>query len=256
MAMPVRTFHAYWGAMTGWIRRIPASIAGPLVGTTVLTGAVLGAAVVVTLVLLEALSVFVGVFSAPVTGVLAFQPYAAISNGINDAEAKQARHDILSDRRNPLRCVSRVNMRSQARAVMSLPDGPGSARSVTPGVTADPIQVTDDTAALLPGIERAIATVPRGSEFFEAYAFVVTAENGGVDSWQRFVSVTTQMRLGTPRNQAAAMDVARVFFSPGSDLSATEGLSAAVMLRLTSSRVLAGEQDAAELLETAVGRCR
>lgn len=254
MQLPV--FRAFWGLMTGWVHRIPASIASPLARTGVATAVVLGIAALMTLVVIEGVTLFAGIFSAPTIGAMAFEPHAVSSVPVDPAEAQQARHDILSDPANPLRCVSRADMTSGARAVMSLPAGDGSAAGASDNAGAEPIPVTDETAALLPAIEEIIATIPRGSHFFQAYAFVVTALNGGVDSWQRFVSVTTQLQLGTPTNRQAAMDTVRVFFTPDSDFSATEGLSAAVMMRLTSSRVIDGEQIAGELLETAAQRCQ
>lgn len=252
MRLPV--FRAFWAAMTGWLRHIPGSLLRVLAATTAVTAVIMGIAVAVTLVVTAGLTVFVGVFSSPTTAVMAFQPYADGPVNVDPVEAAKARQDILSDSRNPLRCVASVDMKSGARPVMVRVDGSDPAMG-DGAVGAEPIQVTDSTAALLPGIEQVIATIPTGAEFFEAYAFVVTAINGGVDSWERFVSVTTQMHLGTPTNSTEAMDTARVFFLPDSDLSATEALSAAVMLRLASSHMVSGEQQAGALLENAVNRC-
>lgn len=255
MRLPV--FQAFWASMTGWTRRIPASIMAPLARTCVVTGVVFGIAALFTVVVVEGVTLFVGVFSAPSLGALAFEPHAVSAAPFDPAEAQQARHDILSDASNPLRCVSRADMTSGARAVMSLPAGDGTDPPAADGnAGAEPSQVTDETAAVLPGIDEVIATTPRGAQFYQTYAFVVTALNGGVDSWQRFVSVTTQLQLGTPTNRQAAMDSVRVFFTPDSDFTVTEGLSAAVMMRLTSSHVIDGEQTAGELLEDAAQRCR
>lgn len=266
MQFPV--FRAYWHAMTGWICRIPSSLIRIVAATALVTGVLVGIVVVVSVAIQAGLTTFVGVVSSPVTAVMAFQPYAGGPVHVDPVEAKKARLDILADRGNPLRCVSSVDMKSAARPVMATGGNVDSAASEVPGVAlgAEPIQVTDSTAALLPEIEQTIATIPRGSEFFEAYAFVITALNGGVDSWERFVSVTTQMHLGTPTSRADAMDTAKVFFTPDSDLSVTEALSAAVMLRLASSRIVNGrvtteagrdnaEQQAGQLLETAVNHC-
>lgn len=266
MQFPV--FRAYWRAMTGWVRRIPSSLIRMVAATALVTGVLVGIVVVVSVAIPAGLTVFVGVVSSPVTAVMAFQPYAVGAVHVDPVEAQQARQDILSDSRNPLRCVSSVDMKSAARPVMAIDGNGESAASEAAGVAlgVEPIQVTDSTAAVLPEIEQTIATIPRGSEFFEAYAFVITALNGGVDSWNRFVSVTAQMHLGTPINSADAMDTAKVFFTPDSDLSVTEALSAAVMLRLASSRIVNGrvtteagrddaEQQAGQLLETAVNHC-
>lgn len=254
MQLPV--FRAFWGTMTGWVRRVPHSLIRVLAATTVVTGMVLGIAVMVTLAVQAGMTVFAGVFSSPSIAVMAFQPYADGPVHIDADEAAQARRDILADSGNPLRCVASADMKSGARAVMVFVDAsdPGAASGGGPA-GAEPIQVTDSTAALLPQIEQVIATIPTGAEFFEAYAFVVTALNGGVDSWERFVSVTTQMYLGTPKDSAAAMETAKVFFTPDSDFSVTEALSAAVMLRLASNRMVSGEQYAGALLEAAVNRC-
>ncbi|MGB8402821.1 MAG: hypothetical protein WCE30_01955 [Mycobacterium sp.] len=238
------------------MRRIPASIVSPLARTVVVTTVVLGTTALVTLVVVEGVTLFAGIFSAPTIGALAFEPHAVSSVTVDPVEAQRARRDILSDATNPLRCVSRPDMKSGARAVMSVPAGDGSAPGAADNAGAEPVQVTDETAALLPAIEEVVATVPRGSEFFQTYAFVVTALNGGVDSWQRFVSVTTQLQLSTPTSRQAAMATVKVFFTPDSDFSVTEGLSAAVMMRLTSSHVIDGEQQAGELLEDAAGRCQ
>lgn len=266
MRLPV--FRAYWRAMTSWVRRIPSSLIKMVAATALVTAAMVGIVVVVSLAIQASLSTFMGVFSSPVTEVMAFQPYADGPVHVDPAEAEQARRDILSDSRNPLRCVASVDMRSGARPVMAVDSNVDRADSEGTGVAVgvEPIQVTDSTAAVLPEIEQTIATIPRGSEFFEAYAFVITALNGGVDSWERFVSVTTQLHLGTPTNSAAATSTAKVFFTPESDLSVTEALSAAVMLRLASSHMVNGrvtaeagrdgaEQQAGVLLETAVNRC-
>lgn len=254
--MQLNVFLAFWGAMTGWVRRVPKSLASVLAGTAVVTGAVMGIAVVVALAVLACLALFTGMFSSPATEVMAFQPYSEGLAHIDPGEAAQTRRDVLADKRNPLHCVASAGMISGAHPVMTLYESDGTAPELNGGAAVgEPIQVTDKTAALLPGIEQVIATIPRGAEFFETYAFVVTAVNGGVDSWQRFVSVTTQMRLGTPTNSSAAMDIARVFFTSKSDFSITEPLSAAVMLRLTSNRVLNGEKQAGALMEEAVSRC-
>lgn len=266
MQFPV--FRAYWHAMTGWVRRIPSSLIRVVGATALVTGVLVGIAVVVSVAIQAGLTAFVGVVTSPVTAVMAFQPYAGGPVHVDPVEAQKARLDILGDRGNPLRCVSSVDMKSAARPVMATGGNVDSAASEVAGVAlgAEPIQVTDSTAAVLPEIEQTIATIPRGSEFFEAYAFVITALNGGVDSWERFVSVTTQMHLGTPTSSADAMDTAKVFFTPDSDLSVTEALSAAVMLRLASSRIVNGrvtteagrdnaEQQAGKLLETAVNHC-
>ena len=256
MRWPV--FRAFWGALTGWTRRIPAILAAPLARTAVVTGVVLGIAALTALVISEAVTLFAGVFSAPTVEAMAFEPHAVTSAHVDPTEAQRARRDILADHSNPLRCISRTDMKSTARAVMSLPEGDGQAAPAAADndAAAAPIAVTDETAAVLPEIEQVIATVPRGSEFFQTYAFVVTALNGGVDSWQRFVSVTTQLQLGTPTSRRTAMDTVGVFFTPDSDFTATDGLSAVVMMRLTSSRVVDGEQLAGELLEDAAQHCR
>lgn len=266
-------FRAFWAATMGWTRRIPASLASPLARTAVVTGVVLGIAVMATLVVSAGVTLFAGVFTAPATEAMAFEPHAVSPVRIDPEEAQRARRDILSDPSNPLHCISHADMKSTARAVMSLPESDGEAAPAAAGndAGAAPIQVTDETAAVVPEIEQVIATVPRGSDFFQTYAFVVVALNGGVDSWQRFVSVTTQLQLGTPTNRRTAMDTVRVFFTPDSDFTATDGLSAVVMMRLTSNRVVAGQQLAGEtskprfvdgkqlageLLEYAAQRCR
>jgi hypothetical protein len=254
--MQLNVFLAFWGAMTGRVRRIPKSLASVLAGTVVITGAVMGIAVVATLTILACLTLFTGMFSSPSTAAMAFQPYAEGPAHIDPGEAARTRRDILADGRNPLHCVASAGMISGAHPVMSLRESDGTAPELNGGAAVgEPIQVTDETAALLSSVEQVIATIPRGVEFFEAYAFVVTAVNGGVDSWQRFMSVTTQMHLGTPTNSAAAMNTARVFFTPKSDFSITEPLSAAVMLRLASNHVLNGEKQAGALMEEAVSRC-
>lgn len=252
----LHSLRAFLGATTGWIRRLPAALLGSLAATSVVAAALFAVIVVVTLVLLAATTMFAGVYSAPTTAVLAFQPYAHGETRVDVEEAAQARRDILSDRQNPLRCVASAAMRSAAVPVMVMPGSDQPPSATTPDVASvEPVQITDDSAALLPEIETVIATIPRGSAFFETYAFVVTAINGGVDSWQRFVSVTTQLGLGTPTDKDTAISTASVFFAPGSDLTPTQALAAAVMLRLTSSRIIDGESEAGPLLEHAVNGC-
>ncbi|RIT36871.1 hypothetical protein D2E76_16615 [Mycobacteroides abscessus] len=216
----------------------------------------LGAAVVVTLALTAGISMFTAMFASPSIGAMAFQPYADGPLRLDPSEAAQARRDILADKSNPLRCVARTDMWSQAHPVMGLAENsaPADAPPEAPA-GGEPIQITDSTAAVLPGIEQVIATLPVGTDFFEAYAFVVTAVNGGVDSWQRFLSVTTQMRLGTPINRTSAMNTVHVFFTEDSQFSSTDALAAAVMLRLTSSHMINGGEHAMALLEDAVNRC-
>ncbi len=258
--MPV--FNAFLRAMTGWIRRVPASVISVCASTLAATGAVMACAVLVTLLLIAGLSVFTEMFVSPTLGAMAFQPYADGPTHLDPTEAAQARRDILSDKQNPLRCVAHRDMWSQARPIMVFPgdEAPLPADGADPAAAGgppagEPIQITDNTAALLPGIEQVIATLPRGTDFFEAYAFVVTALNGGVDSWQRFLSITTQMHLGTPTTRPTAMDTVHVFFTQESDFSTTEALAAAVMMRLTSSHMISGGEHAGALLEDAVNRC-
>lgn len=252
----LHSLRTFLGVTTGWIRRLPSSLVGSLAATSVVSAALLAIVVVVTLVLLAGTTMFAGLYSAPSTAVLAFQPYAHGETPVDVEEAAQARRDILSDRQNPLRCVASAHMKSAALPVMAMPESDQPLTAMTPDIVSiEPTQITDDTAALLPEIETVIATTPRGAAFFEAYAFVVTAINGGVDSWQRFVSVSTQLRLGTPVDKDTAMSTASVFFAPTSDLAPTQALAAAVMMRLSASRIIDGEREAGLLLEHAVNGC-
>lgn len=246
---------AFLAATIGRVRYLPASLVRSVAATAVVCGVLFVVVVGVNLALTAGTTAFAGLYSAPTTAVLAFQPFAHGVAGIDTDEAAQARRDILSDPQNPLRCLARPDMTSAAIPLMSLPAAGDERLAADAPAGGGPIQITDSTAALLPAIEAVIATVPRGVEFFEAYAFVLTALNGGVDSWQRFVSVTTQNRLGTPENASSAAETASGFFAPGSDLTPTHALAAAVMLRLSSSRVVDGERKAGQLLEQAVNAC-
>lgn len=253
---------AFLAATIGRVRHLPAPVARSVAATAVVCVVLFAAIMGVNLALTAGTAAFAGLYSAPTTAVLAFQPFAHGGADIDIEEAARARRDILSDPLNPLRCVARPDMTSAAVPLMSLPaagDFPPAAGDYPPPAEAPaavgPVQITDSTAALLPARESVIATVPRGVEFFEAYAFVLTALNGGVDSWQRFVSVTTQTRLGTPVDASSAVETASGFFVAGSDLDPTHALAAAVMLRLSSSRVVDGEQEAGQLLERAVNAC-
>ncbi|CAN3132202.1 hypothetical protein ACNUDN_30205 [Mycobacterium sp. smrl_JER01] len=250
------SLRAFLGATTGWIRRIPGSLAGSVVATALVCAVLFAVIVGLTLAVLAATTVFAGLYGAPAAAVMAFQPYAHSGVAVDITEAAQARRDILSDPQNPLRCVASADMRSTALPLMVMHEGGQPPSATAPAVVdGQPIQITDNTAALLPEIEAVIATIPRGAVFYETYAFVLTAVNGGVDSWQRFVSITTQLRLGTPADQGAALGTASVFFAPGSDLTPTHALAAAVMLRLSAIRVVSDEQEAGRLLEQAVNAC-